>query len=362
MGRGFIKQVTSTKGYTRWKVAVHVGRNKYRWGTFPTKREAEAWAARMMGEVNSGGVVPSPKLTYAEFAQAWMEKILPNKALTTQQRYRHTIMQRFLPALGHLPLVKISTAVIDGYIAQESKQGRHPNTLRVDFKLLSSTFRQAVRWDLLSRNPCSGVSTLPATQKYKSQPWDESELKMFLAEAKRRSPYFLLYKTAIFSGMRSGELLGLTYKCIDRTGTIHVEKSLKRVNKEWHHTETKTESSKRAISVPLVLVDELLATRGDREETDLVFQGPDGAPQFRQSVLKDMGRITTRLKLSKQRFHDLRHYHLSALIHLGHNVLLIQQRAGHASSRTTLDIYGHVFKGADREAADAFSKHLNLGS
>jgi integrase len=126
-----------------------------------------------------------------------------------------------------------------------------------------------------------------------------------------------------------------------------------------HLPGSKSKAARRTVSLPAFLCDELAAHLAAFPAGDggLVFTGSEGGPlhltnyrrrQWRQAVAASVG--------EPMRPHDLRHSHVALLIAAGEDPYVISRRLGHASIRTTFDLYGHLFEGRDRQAADALEE------
>jgi integrase len=131
----------------------------------------------------------------------------------------------------------------------------------------------------------------------------------------------------------------------------------------------KTEKSRRTIDFPefaaTMLTEErrrAIATRalaGDRwQENGLVFPSEIGTPLEERNVLRRFQTICEANELPKLRVYDLRHTHASLLIHEGVHPKKISERLGHSSIKLTMDTYGHLFEGSDRDSADKMEKLL----
>ena len=151
----------------------------------------------------------------------------------------------------------------------------------------------------------------------------------------------LMFQVLYWCGIRAGELFALTVEDIDiEGGTLSVNKSLQRLNREDVITEPKTPKSKRIVALPDFLVNELKA---------YIDSLPDPEPETRLFVIsknglwKEMKRACAASGVKKIRVHDLRHSHASLLIELGYSPLLIAERLGHENVETTLNTYSHLF-------------------
>nr|WP_281169611.1 site-specific integrase [Thermicanus aegyptius] len=202
-------------------------------------------------------------------------------------------------------------------------------------------------------------------------------------EALQREPYHwrMMITLALTTGMRRGELLGLEWRHIDwKSGVIDVQQSVSiSLKGEIIVKEPKTKNSKRKISLPPSVLEELRdyyayrvkerdkigdAWKGcndsEGNERHFVFCHMDGTPfhherpylWFRQFIKKNGFRYI--------RFHDLRHTSATLLINQGVHAKVIAERLGHGSITTTMNIYGHALRSADQAAADKFENLFSL--
>jgi integrase len=147
-----------------------------------------------------------------------------------------------------------------------------------------------VRWGLIARNPAA-LTNPPRPARRQVTIWDSEQVRLFLGEAKRRSRYFALYLTALLTGMRQGELLGLRWQDIDwtlRTATIH--QTFYRLGKQRLFKVPKTAGSARTVALPEAVIEALWRVREEQQEAqrllgkayarelDLVSCQPNGHP------------------------------------------------------------------------------------
>ncbi|MED1803026.1 site-specific integrase [Brevibacillus porteri] len=185
----------------------------------------------------------------------------------------------------------------------------------------------------------------------------------------------MLFTFAITTGLRRGEIIGLEWKHIDlENGTIEVKQSITmRINGETIINEPKTKKSKRKISLPDALTDQLkeyyLHARkmrlqmGDKWNGGnhfFVFCNPDGKPFHPSTPYLHFRRFLKNNGLRYIRFHALRHTSASLLISQGVHAKIISERLGHASITTTMNIYGHALQTADKEAANKFNNIIPM--
>lgn len=201
--------------------------------------------------------------------------------------------------------------------------------------------------------------------------WDEEQVRLFLAAARRSSAYYALYLTALTTGMRQGELMGLRWKDVDLAlGVASIQQTLYRLGKNVVAKEPKSVGSRRAVALPPTLVETFRAVQAAQtaarrefgqayEDYGLVFCQPNGKPLHAHNVTqRDLPRVAKRAGVPRIRFHDLRHCHATLLLQQGVHPKVVQERIGHSTISMTLDTYSHVVPGMQERAAVDLEKRL----
>ena len=167
--------------------------------------------------------------------------------------------------------------------------------------------------------------------------------------------YRTLILLAGYTGLRWGEAVGLRPKDLGLVGrTLTVTHSLSEVGGRLALTEPKTRAARRQVALPAPIAQLLAEQFASRPaDSEFVFTSTDGQPLRRTNF---RGRIWIPAVAASVgepcRFHDLRHSHVAMLIAQGEHPKTIAARLGHTSVRTVLDVYGHLYAGLDRAAAD----------
>jgi len=203
------------------------------------------------------------------------------------------------------------------------------------------------------------------------QVWDEEQVRLFFAEAKRSSSFYRLYLTALLTGMRQGELLGLRWQDVDfLLGRLAVQHTFYRLGKEQLFREPKTRASRRTIDIAGSLLEELRRLRDSQaalrqtlgkeyEDRGLVFCQSNGRPLHAHNIIRrDFYRLVEKVGLPRIRFHDLRHCHATHLLRAGVHPKVVSERLGHARVGITMDVYSHVLPGMQKEAAKLVEDRL----
>jgi integrase len=227
--------------------------------------------------------------------------------------------------------------------------------------VLSSAFKQAIKWGLVSANPVP-ASDPPIPKKHRGIALTPAQQEALIAAA--GEPWFLgaFLELSAATGARRGELLALHWSDI-RDGRLDIIRSLTQTRVGLAYKDTKTPKSIRLVSLPASAVKALNTHRlrqeefrkqfgADYAEGDLIFANPDGTPAKPDSVSSAVSLLCKRLKLpTGVSLHTLRHTHGSHLLAAGMEITAVSERLGHSSVRVTQEIYAHAIPGRDDEAA-----------
>jgi integrase len=228
------------------------------------------------------------------------------------------------------------------------------STVRNALLPLRAIYRQALAPDEVAHNPTAGVQ-LPAVRGRRERIASPAEAAQLIAALPLRDR--AIWATAMYAGLRSGELQALTDELVDLDeDVIHVRWS-------WDAMEgrvpPKSQAGRRTVPVPGVLRSHLLRHRlAQRHPVGLFFGRPDGRPFSNQSLSQRAARTWRSAGLEPIGLHECRHTFASLMIAAGVNVKALSTFVGHSSVRTTLDRYGHLFPGAEREAASLLDSYL----
>jgi integrase len=333
--------------------------------TFLRKADAEGWLLEQQASIMTGSHV-APRdggRRFAEVYAAWSETRWPGLQPTTAARYGQIWRTYLQPEFASRKLNTITREVVRKYFARLTREGKAPGTVRKVHAVMSAIMAEAVDLGYAKVNPCAGVKGLPRPER-REMLYLTAEEVLLLADTV--TPFFrTLILFAAYTGMRSSEIHGLRWRCVDLLhGRVTVAESLKEVGGTLVFGPPKTHEV-RTISLPTFLRDEL-AARGPGAGDSLVFPGRQGGPMrhhlfyrrhFRPAVaghtdrdgVRHPGALPHKAAL---RFHDLRHTCAALLIGQGAHAKLIQQRLGHSSITVTLDQYGHLLPSLEAALAE----------
>lgn len=344
------------------------GKRRQRWVTVRgTKRDAERVLTELLGEVERGCYVgASPRLTVGQYLDQWMEATKIEIRETTH-RVRQTYVRYIKDLLGSAPLVKLTPLDVQRAL-NRLPEHLAPATKADIFKVLRAALRRAVAWNLIPRSPTDGVKFPVSTKRDRMTVWTEEQVSAFLNRVSG-SRYYPLFHTAVATGMRLGELLGLTWDDVDLVnGVVHVCRSLaldSGGSPRWH--EPKTKRSRRRIPLDPVTVEvlrqhrkkqleERLRAGPDWHDYNLVFATDRGKPLERRNLEAALKRFARSAGLPVIRFHDLRHTHATILLRQGVHPKVVSERLGHSTVSLTLDVYSHVLPDTQQEATRAIER------
>ncbi|MEA1883996.1 MAG: site-specific integrase [Thermotogota bacterium] len=325
-----------------------------------TKARAKEILRDIEDKLAKGLYLPEERIPlFSEVAKDWLEfKKLNIRASTWSCLEGHTL--KHFEELNNLRVNLISTAVIEKWITRRQEDNMNISTLRKVLVTLGQIMAYSVRHKYLDHNPVRDAER-PRGQgiieEKKIKVLTPDEIKAFL-DAVTDQKYHTLFRLAIMSGARQGELLGLKWSDIDwEASQIRIERTFN--NQAWY--DTKTKASKRRIDLGPGMIAELkkwkLACMPSR--LNLVFPNESGQPinhtNMRHRYFKP---ALEKAGVRKIRFHDLRHTYASLLIEQGENIKYIQSQLGHSSPTTTLNVYAHLMKPENQEAAVKLEKAI----
>ena len=240
-------------------------------------------------------------------------------------------------------------------------------------RLISSMLEKAVKWQIIFSNPCARVEA-PKAEKKEANYLDEKQAAHLL-DCLQNEPlkYRAMITLLLYSGMRRGELCGLTWSDVDfEENIIDINKSSLYVTGSGTIEDTtKTFSSQRVIKIPSPVMEilhehrrEQLGKRlalGDKwEDSGKVFTQWNGSPIYPGTVTSWFAEFVKRNDLPHVSIHSLRHTNATLLIANGTDLRTVSKRLGHSNMTTTGNIYTHAIQTADERAAETLNDILTL--
>lgn len=307
------------------------------------------------------------EMTVGEWLDTWLKEYLADVKQGTSIHYESVVRLHLKPALGDIPLSQLRTPMVQKFYNKLRAEQRSPKYIKNIHGVLHRALDMAVQVEYLERNPTSAC-ILPKVVEKPVVPLDAPEQKK-LFEALKGNPFETLFLTATFTGMRIGELIGLTWDCVDfENEVIYVEKQLVQTHKKGQKYRFGTlKNGKTRVIAPAPYIMQVLKKHkiaqaeqrllmGDLwnpgEFPNLVFTHKDGSHYSQPTIWKEFQDILAAAGLEHHRVHDLRHTFAVNSLRAGDDIKTLQENMGHYSAAFTLDRYGHVTDTMRRESAN----------
>lgn len=296
--------------------------------------------------------------------------------------YQSDIKLHIKPALGAVRIEALTSPMIQAFYNKMGKPSeQHPNglsakTIKNVHGVLHKALQQAVLIGYLRFNPANAC-ILPRIEKANITPLDDDQITAFLA-AIRGNRFETLFIVTLFTGMREGEVLGLTWNCIDfNTGIITIDKQLQLHQEKgcnaYQLVSTKNGKSRTIAAAPSVIMQlkrphliqmqhQLMAGSAWKNAERLIFTDELGQHLTKPTIYREYKRLVASIGRPDARFHDLRHSYAVAAIRSGDDIKTVQSNLGHATAAFTLDVYGHVTTQMKRDSAarmEAYIKNVS---
>jgi integrase len=339
------------------------GKRKRRWHSFAgTKRAAQLECARLIAEIQKGnGTIAPERLTVTDYLEQWLRHIRTKVSPKSFERYASIVRTNLIPALGDVRLNKLQPIAIS--TAYSAALGRlAPRTVNHMHVVFNGALKQAVRWRLLPRNPCSDVDP-PKVEPREMKVWTVDQITEAI-ELSRSWCVHMPVLLAVMCGLRRGEIAALRWRHVDlERAQLSVTESAEQTKAGVRYKAPKSGKG-RTVALPAMMATELRAHRlrqaqellalGVRLSDDtFVCARNDGKPQQPQSITHAWIDFVASTKLPKIRFHDLRHSHATLMLRANVHPKIVSERLGHSKVAITLDTYSHVIPGMQEEAAAA---------
>lgn len=389
-----IRRKQTAKG-VRWYVSIlDEDDTEHARGGYSTKRAATTAAAAILTDAERIGLVPTTATTLAEYLLGeWLaSSAVANLSVTTRDTYRTTIDKWVVPHIGSIQLQKVRARDLDRlYKALADHGGRDGRSLRGKtvrnvHVLLSKALGDAVRRGYLVANPVLAVDPPTRDDSVERAAWTPEQVRTFL-EVAATDRLGGIWRLALATGLRRGELLGLTWDDLDLDeGTVRVQRQVlvrpRAVAGERRVFIRDTTKSRR---IRIVRVDPATGDGLKRwkaaQSAERLEMGPawktdgglgvnaawvvteaDGSVVQPDTILGRWRRLVKTAKVPPIPLHGARHSYATIALEAGVRLDVVSAQLGHSNVATTANIYAHVSPAAAQEAADRIGKLLRGGS
>jgi integrase len=360
--RGYIRKASNGS----WQIEIYTGQMKdgKRQRIFETvrgrKSDAQNKCNDLLVELQKGNYAAAGRRTVAEHLSNWLESyVKTNCSQRTLEGYQSIVAHHLIPELGDIKLKHLRPQSIQSYYSKAIEK-LSAVSVHHHHRVLSEALKYAVRQGYLAHNPAEMVDP-PSPRKNPMRTLTATEVEILLTSV-RDSGYYPIIYTAISTGLRQAEILGLRWRDIDLDmNSISVSQVLYIRKGKVQFKEPKTPHSRRRVSMTPKLAIFLKLYRIQRERyylqlgepltlDTLVFTTIEGKPIDAHILSRAFGRLAQKAGLGHVRFHDLRHTFATLMFLHGAKPKVISEALGHASVGFTMDVYSHIIEGMQQDA------------
>jgi integrase len=372
----------------RWRLILDLGSKvggkgrRQKWLTFRgTHREAEKKLRELLGDDARGEFIEPTKLTVGEWLDRWVENsVQPRLNARTYRKYKGIIRLHLKPRLGAIRVQALRASDVERYRMEIGVSSR---TGQIHQVVLGAAMKSAVRDGIVRSNVVSLATVRPPHKRVRvSVAWTSEEAAAVINAARQRSSQIAaLIALALDSGARKAEIQGLQWSAVDLdAGTLRIERQFLRGARkdvvEFGPTKTGKMRSLNLSAETVVLLREhkrtqaelKLANRPYYVDHGLTFAQAHedlhshsarlGAPLVEHHLDRVLERLIAATGVRRTMFHGLRHTSATLLLAAGVQPHVVQQRLGHASIGTTLNLYAHVLPAQQADAASRLAALL----
>jgi integrase len=362
------------RGEKKYLVRIFLGRDKetgarswYNKTFHGTETDAKKWLTMALRRRDMG----EPIEDTGRSLSSWLDEWLKMKAKTVRPRtleiYTKNIERHVKPAIGNRKLSAVAAGDIQKLYSDLAGKKMSAKTISLIHAMLTGSFRQALRLELIRKSPMMAVDP-PRIPKKEMRAMTAEQAQAFLKAADER-PHGCWLALLLATGCRPGESQALKWGDLNlQAGTVTIQRNLVRLDKQWQFGEPKTASGRRTIPLSPGMVKRLSDHRRAQNEVrlkagpkwkahDLVFCNSTGEPYSVGYLEKEWKKALAAAGLPATfRSYDARHTTATLLLQDKLSPKVVSERLGHANVNITLNVYGHVLPGMQEEATERLEK------
>ena len=339
-----------------------------------TQKEVRRRLQQITTSIDEGTYVAPTKLSLEQWLNRWLEDFCVDVKPRTLDKYKSTARVRLIPYLGKIKLSDLSAHhiqhVYNGFLrGTDGFRQLSTKSIRDTHGTLHRALQQAVELNYIKVNP-SDRCKLPRIEKTDIKPMESQQISAFL-HALRGNRYERLFTVDLFTGLRMGEILAISWDCIDfEKGTLRIYRQLHQVKGQYFYGTLKNDKPRQLTVAPTVL-EVLKEQRAQQRrwkiaagsawmnDENLIFTDEIGRHLSPNTVRSALHRITDPLGLEGFRFHDLRHSYAVASLQAGDDLKTLQSNLGHHTASFTMEVYGHCTEEMQQASANRMESFIS---
>ena len=371
-GKDLGKGLTQRKSDKRY-VASHTRRDGTRaMRTFVELKEAKQWLSDTAHDDMHGAAIISEGMTVNEWFEQWQEQRGKIVRANTIRNYRERYASDIKPVIGRMRMMDVKPIHCQKVLNDMATDGYAEGTIKQTLMTMVTMFYAAYENDVIRKSPVtkSGVKMPPVAEKKPIDFFTIEEEKRFIEVAKDYS-YYEQFRLVLETGLRTGELIGLEWKCVDlEKRIVRVEKTweFRYSTQEWRWGPPKTKHGIREVPLTKTAYEILKGIKdrgGDAKDStpeefkDLVFINRTGYPSKNSTYDTALQKRCEQAGVKKLSMHDLRHTMATRFCENSTNYKFLSRMLGHSSIKITVDTYVHQTDKSQTDETEKFSEYLS---
>ena len=336
-----------------------------------SQKEVRQRLTQILSEIDDGSYIEPSNMKLETWLDIWLKEYTMNLKPTTYSCYESSVRVHLKPNLGRIQLSALAPHMIQ-HLYNELLNEKHlsPKTIKNINGAFHRALEQAKKLGYIRNNPLDAV-ILPRVEKKEVKTLEDDDLIRFLNIIKGE-PDELIYFVTVFTGLRQGEVLGLTWDCVD------FENSVLLINKQQAYLKRTKEfvymSLKNGKARALTVADEVMDALRQQQEKQhqweiaagsawsnpmqLVFTNELGEHVSNKTLYNRFKRLMKANGFDDLRYHSLRHTFAVSSLRAGDDIKTVQENLGHATAGFTLSTYAHATPGMKRESANRMGAYI----
>ena len=372
-GAGMIRKRPDGRWEGRYTIGFDpkTGKQKRKSVYGATQKEVRQKLTQIQSEIDDGIYIEPSSMKLETWLDIWLKEYTANLKPTTFSCYESSVRVHLKPNLGRFQLSTLAPHIIQHFY-NELLNEKHlsPKTIKNINGAFHKALEQAKKLGYIRNNPLDAV-ILPRVEKKEIKTLEDDDLIRFLNIIKGQ-PDELIYFVTVFTGLRQGEVLGLTWDCVDFENSvllINKQQSYLKRTKEFVYMSLKNGKA-RALTVADEVMDALRQQQEKQHQWEiaagsawsnpmqLVFTNELGEHVSNKTLYNRFKRLMKANGFDDLRYHSLRHTFAVSSLRAGDDIKTVQENLGHATAGFTLSTYAHATPGMKRESANRMGAYI----